>query len=505
MSTNQITKQPTKSEVKTQKDLKTLVRKRHRSYTENIEQWKFLRDSYIGGDKFMNAKNLWRYEGEENPDYSRRRELTAYISYVKEIINEKRNLLFSTSATYESINPKKSHELWLEFNKKVSLSGQSRIDFMRRVYVAGSLYGTVFILVDKGRETARDMQEQIDKRIYPYCALYRPMDVLNWSLDRNGKFNYVLLSDGSVDNANPFFIGKPDDIQLYLLYTKDTWFRIEERKTKGTSRFKIIDQDTNALGEVPLVIYRDTDGQEDAVIGDLTLLETAESSRELYNLRSNLNYQIYKTICNMLIILGETVSIEDVKLGSEKIIKIPKDGKVEWLQQEVTGIEEMFNISTENEKAIYRRGKIRGFADKEKLERMSGVAHIHDSSPLFKEMLDDTKALRKIEEEIDRFFGLWENISGFETRITYPNSFHISSAADLIQMLVTSKDVITPTTLAELKILVADALLQSLDLPTRKKIKDEANGFIAPVVGGNPLIPPGTETEQVLSTGVRFS
>lgn len=485
------------------KQLRELVSRRHPSYAKRLDEWEFLRLTFEGGKSYLETGNLWQYEGENSTEYLKRRRMTAYINYVKEIVGERANLIFSSPATYEAQG---APDTYGEFLRNTDGQRAARTHVMRRVYTGGSLYGTLPILVDKHQAAVRTVQDQIDTGAYPYLVLYRPQDMLDWSFGRNG-FNWVLFRESERLDDDPFARDEKKVRETYLLYTRDAWYRIEATaksvgtygwgndtwKIRGRDDLKMTASGANPLGEVPVVIYRDMPSLDDPVVGELTMLEAASLSREIFNLRANVNYQIWKTVSNILVVKSRGgLRLLDIPIGSDKAAQIAETGDLEWLRQEVAGIQEISAQIMEKERSLYRRAKMRDAGTAQDLQRVAAGALMQDSNSLYKELQQDVQELHRVDSEIDRLFALWEETE-FQSTISYPKTFNVRGETELLNIVNTGKDILPGMTLTDLLVKLDDLVNPGRPETERNQVRAQAEETAKTITGArgksDPLIP----------------
>ena len=314
----------------TEKQAKQIIARRRPSHRRNLKTWQYMYESWRGGKDYEDSNKLWMFSGEEPLEYQRRKRLATYISFLRGFINDRKNLIFAQPPVYDAGKEFEKADLWKAFNKNFDGGGNTRANVMTNLYVQGSIYGTAFALVDKGAATAKNVQEQIDWAEIPRVVLYKPQDVLDWSIE-NGRFLWVLLRESKRIDDDPLKQDSKQVRETYLLYHREYWIRFQAitkdsgklntgyESQQGRHAVTVHSSGKNPVGEVPLVVYRDVEDVDDPVIGEIKNYEIARLSQEIYNLRSNRNEQINQSIVNILVLSGKGFGkLEEIILNVEK-------------------------------------------------------------------------------------------------------------------------------------------------------------------------------------------
>jgi len=506
------------------KKLEALIKRRHPRHSQYYDTWEFLRIAREGGDAWK-TRALTLYSSDEDTlDFAARKNRAIGNNHVKHIINEKRNLLFRPGVNRSVVFPEKLddplHETWATFCKNIDACGTSRDDFFRKVYGYGTLYSWVGILVDKekkekkGGVAAPAITDALLIRDYPYCTIYTPQSILNWSLDKFGSLNWVLLRDIQRDDTDPMAGDSNKQLETYLLWTKTFWRRISvtaaaAKPAKSVYTFgstvasdldmrrEITDpgvETPHHLGEVPLVIYVDTEHPDEPLIGDNGTEEVADVSKGILNMGSNLQEQIYNTVFSLCVIKGGMKNINKIsklRLGTRIAISVPSGGGVDFVSPNPTVVDSIQRWIDHEDRTIYQKAKLKsGFGEEKRPERMSGVAHNWDWRITNDEVADDARVMERVEEAVDHLYGKWQKIEGFKTAIKYARNFSVMSAPESLSLWEQARNSPLPkTAMVELAKQTAKNLLPRLDPEKQAAIDAEAEENPMPQQGGGSRLP----------------
>ena len=162
-----------------------------KDYDDNKESWEFFLRSYMGGQDYKDGQYLTRYVNEDKDSYARRIDLTAIDNHCRNIVHIYSSFLWRVPPTrnYNSL----SNDLALEsFINDADLDGRSLNAFLRTAQIWSSVYGNVWIIVDKPRSNAQTKAEELDQDIRPYVTLFTPENVFDWKYERSASGRFVL-------------------------------------------------------------------------------------------------------------------------------------------------------------------------------------------------------------------------------------------------------------------------------------------------------------------------
>ena len=133
---------------------------KHPDYDDNQNRWEFYLRSYMGGEDYQGGNYLTKYVNEDKDEYNRRLMLTP-------IDNHCRNIVHIYSSYLWRVPPKREFgalagNVSLEyFLKDADLDGRSFDSFMREAQVWASVYGHVWLMMDKPKSTAGTRADEL--------------------------------------------------------------------------------------------------------------------------------------------------------------------------------------------------------------------------------------------------------------------------------------------------------------------------------------------------------
>src|SRR5689334_7795688 len=171
----------------------------HPEYAARKHAWRKYRDLYAGGEQFKAnaAEYLVRRQREPGEVYSERLCRVFYENYVGSIVDWYAATLFRREPviTFEG-NAAASKTFFAALVEDTDRRGTSLADFFRRQFTESLVTGTSYVLVDFPRSTTRPgtrAEEDASGASRAYLVEYSADDVINWSLDEHGNFDWVVI------------------------------------------------------------------------------------------------------------------------------------------------------------------------------------------------------------------------------------------------------------------------------------------------------------------------
>ena len=392
------------------------IENKHPSYEENASRWEFFLRSYMGGKDYIDGSYLTRYQAEEKDEYSRRLDLTPMDNHCKNIVHIYSSFLWRVPPTraFNSLNNNYALE---PFQKDADLDGRSFDSFMRQAQVWSSVYGHVWLMVDKPKSEAATKADELEQDIRPYMTMFTPENVWDWKYERtpSGRFKLVYLKlRESVERI--------DDTST------ETYFRIWTEETISTVKVtdggepEPVDSMDNALGKIPAVFLP---AQRSVVrgIGISDLSDVAYMQQAIYQELSEIEQLIRISNHPTLVKTYDT----DASAGAGAIINLPDDmdGNLKPYQLQPSGqnLDAVRASISDKVEAINRMshmGAVRGT----QAMTQSGVAMQTEFQMLNAKLSEKADILELAEEQIWNLFCAWQDITP-DVEVFYPDAFDL--------------------------------------------------------------------------------
>jgi hypothetical protein len=234
----------------------------HPEYVARKATWKTYRDLYVGGDQFKASagQHLLARQREPKEVYGERLNRVFYENYIGSIVDWYAATLFRREPNL-SVLPQTA--FYTEFIEDCDRRGTSTADFFRKQLIEGLVTGTSYALVDfpraKGPVGTRGEEDALGVS-RAYLVAYGTDQVINWSKDDLGNFDWVVIRSESLKKA------RVDDAKWR---TETRWafydrkkFEIYRRADRG-GEIELEDSGQHGLAglnQVPLIDLRIPEG-----------------------------------------------------------------------------------------------------------------------------------------------------------------------------------------------------------------------------------------------------
>jgi hypothetical protein len=330
------------------------IDREHPEYTARKEMWQTYRDLYAGGEQLKtNAERyLIRRMKEPSEVYSERLRRVFYENYSGSIVDWYAATLFRREPVllYEGNNDP-AKEFYGGFTGNCDQRGTALSDFLRKRLTEALITGSSYILVDfpRTKEVAASRAEEEAKGTSrAYLVGCQAEDLINWSLDERGNYEWVVLRSTIELPSDPISGNRTKETR-WTYYDKQT-FRVysqpEEDGKKGEIR--LADQGLHGLaklGQTPLFKLEISDG--------LWLMNKAGLTQiEHFNKSNALAWALTMGLFAMPVIYSDKEWNQMV--GESYYIQLGPDDKFGWAEPSGT----VYQIAADNlttlKEEIYR-------------------------------------------------------------------------------------------------------------------------------------------------------
>lgn len=394
-------------------------------YLDYLERWKYLYNSYVGGEIYQEAGYLTRYQLESDNEYISRLRATPLDNHCRGVINIYNSFLFREKPNREFKELENISEL-NDFLKDADYEGRSFDNFMKEVSAWSAVFGHCWIIMSKPNIGARSRADEMENGIRPYVSLLTPLVVLDWSWERSPSGKYQLSYLRYVEEING------------SVQTIKEWIQTEIKTTTVDSDNNTIDTETievNELGLIPAVIAYNSRSIIRGV-GISAIDDIADAQKFIYNATSEVDQSIRLDSHPSLVVTPETI----VGTGSGAIIKVPDNLdpglKPYVLDFSGASIQSIYTAIDNTVKSIEKMANIGSIRATES-RVMSGVAMETEFQLLNARLSEMADNLELAEEQLWRLFCMYQNLP-YAIHISYPGSFNIKNADNEINQLATA-------------------------------------------------------------------
>jgi hypothetical protein len=330
------------------------IDREHPEYVARKRTWKKYRELYVGGEQLqINAQDyLIRRQREPGDVYAERLSHVFYENYIGSIVDWYSSTLFRREPVlaFEGNNDS-GKAFFSALVEDADRRGTHFNDFFRRVFTESMITGGGYVLVDfpkvavkagtRGEEDALGASRA-------YLVDYAADDIINWSLDASGNFEWVVIRTRSLKKD------RVEDDQWRLetrwsYYDKQV-FRIytSTRETGLADAVTLVDEGTHALAklqQVPLFSLRIPEG--------LWMLNRAGSLQlEHFNKSNALSWALTMGLFAMPVVYSDREWSQMV--GESYYIQLAPGDKFGWTEPEGKVYQIAANNLTQLQEEIYR-------------------------------------------------------------------------------------------------------------------------------------------------------
>jgi hypothetical protein len=425
----------------------------HPEWKKNIHRWQYYSDSYNGGNDYRQGRYLVKYVLESQEDYEGRLRNTPLDNHCKSVVETFNSFLFRTPPKRDYGTAVSNDPSLDSFLADCDLDGRSFDAFMRDCSTYSSIYGNIWVLIDKPSTNVHTRAEELQQEIRPYVSLITPENVIDWEYDRKSNGVYELTSITMLDGI--------DDNGVYyrtITKTETTVYK----KTQLGKEASIVEVFDNPLNIVPCIpVYAGRTQKKGVGVSDIS--DIADVQRGIYNELSELEQLIRISNHPSLVKTSGT----QAGAGAGAIIDLPDDLdpnlKPFLLEPSGSGITQIISSINERVDSINRMANMGGVRSTT-ARTMSGVALQTEFQLLNARLSQKADLLELAEEQIWRMWALWQN-KVWDGVVDYPDNFNIHDRENTITLLKQAKETKPENAelLKEIDIMLAKALITDED------------------------------------------
>jgi len=387
----------------------------HPDYDANEKRWELYVRSYLGGEEYQAGNYLTGYFNESENEYARRINLTPIDNHCRNVVHIYSSFLWRTPPVriLNSLANNPSIEAMIN---DADLDGQSLNSFMKQAQIWSSVYGHVWILVDKPESNAQTRAEELEQEVRPYLSLFTPENVFDWRWERtpSGRFEltYLKLRE-AVDREDA-----TTKVSYFRIWRKDT---IQQWKSDGDKE-QMISEIDNPLGKIPAV-FVPAARSVNRGIGISDLSDIAYMQRAIYEELSEIEQLIRISNHPSLVKTYDT----DASAGAGAVINVPDDMDnavqpylLQPSGQNITSIRESIKDKVEAINRMAQMGAVRGTD----AVTMSGIAMQTEFQLLNAKLAEKADLLELAEEHLWTYVANWLDVTP-DAEVFYPDSFDI--------------------------------------------------------------------------------
>src|SRR5258708_878288 len=299
----------------------------HPEYSARKSVWKQYRDLYAGGEQFKTqaAQYLIRRQREPGDVYAERLSRVFYENYIGSIVDWYAATLFRRDPviTLEGASDS-GKQFFAALVQDVDRKGTVLTEFFRRQFREALITGASYVLVDfprAGTQAGSRAEEDSSGASRAYLVDYAADDLINWSVDEQGNFEWVVLRTKLLRKD------RVEDAE-WRSETRWTYYDKERFRVYLGKDHKLVDEGVHALArlqQVPLIGVR--------IPAGLWLLNRAGSLQlEHFNKSNGLGWALTMGLFAMPVVYSEREWSQMV--GESYFIQLGPTDRVGWTEPE---------------------------------------------------------------------------------------------------------------------------------------------------------------------------
>lgn len=407
---------------------RSIISNRHPQYSEKLEDWRFFKQSYIGGRQYI-SDNLRKYFKEGDKEFADRKSRAIRENHTKRVVELINTYLFKQDATRKTTNTLAQSFLDNFDGKKKSASV-----FMKNASIWASVYGRVYIIIDRKEndDNGKTGTQADNINAKYYCYLIFPEDVLDIAFDdETGAISWVLVRERFRDAESPYS-AKSYTEERYRLWEREKWTLFDKA---GNS----VEEGETGLDVVPIV-YLDNE-ELDEYSGESMIADVAYIDRAIFDNWSRLDSIVCDQTFSQLIfpieaLPADIVDNKDLReqflaLATNRVILYSSQAQTEpkWISPDASQAAFILTMLQSMTKQLYASLGLQSDTGTE-ISVQSGVAKAYDFDKVNKLLGSKANALQQCEKEIYKIFAKWAGSESIVVDVAYPSEFDVKSLID---------------------------------------------------------------------------
>ena len=448
------------------------------TYQSYKTRWRYLLESYLGGDEYRSGGHLIRYQTETDQEYTARLKSTPLDNHCQSVVSVYTSFLFK-EAPFRELKNIENSPVYNDFMRDCDFEGRTLDHFMKDLSIWASVFGHAWMMLIKPNVGANTQADEFMVGARPYLTMLTPMVVIDWEWERLPTGKYELSYFKYIEDIN-------GDV-----YTVKEWTQFAVRTSVVDSVNKNFVQpplvEDNSLGFIPAVCYYNKRSSVRG-IGVSDIKDIADQQRFIYNAKSEAQQSI------MLNTHPSLVKTENTQagIGAGAIIQVDesidpalKPYLLEFNGASIQSIYQSIDQAETMIDKIANTGAIRSTESR----RLSGVAQEQEFQMLNAKLSDKANSIELAEEQMWQMWAVYQNLN-YQGVIEYPRSFNLRDAQRDLEMIMnaTTLNIPSESLRKQMAVVVSELILD--DDAVLQQIRDE-------IMNANqPTISLGEQLEQ---------
>ena len=419
------------------------------TYSRNQLRWRFLLDSFTGGQAYREGAYLQRYALENDTQYAVRLNNTPLDNQVRSLISLYTSFLFRTEPKRE-FGSLENNPTIEDIVKDADLDGRNMNAFMKDCAQWASVFGHVWIAVAKPDVGAVTMADEQAMNARPYLSIYNPLAVTDWRWARQPNGGYQLEYIKYVEEVNG-----TETVVKEWTYDTITTYNLDTQQERVTD----MTVETNGLGYLPFVCaYAERSPVRG--LGNSLVDDIADQQRMIYNELSEV-YDSIRLDTHPSLVATAGTNAQGSAAGQVITMEENLDPNLKpyVLQFEGGQIDKIYASINNRKKMIDSMGNV-GAVRATETREMSGIAIETEFQLLNARLSSIADNLELAEEQIWSIIYTYMGAT-WDGEIKYPDNFALKNTNHELAHLKTAFEIVRdPVKIA----LIESAVMETIDI-----------------------------------------
>jgi hypothetical protein len=244
------------------------IEQEHPDYALNVKMWKRYHDLYSGGERFRlcAAEYLIPRQKEPGDVYRERLARVFYENYIGSIIDWYMATLVRKEPVieFEGSNDQ-AKAFFSRFIGNCDLRGTTLTQFYRQVLTEALVCGKAYVVADFPKASGPALtraDEDASGRSNAYLVSYTAEEVINWAMNDNGEFDWVVIRTSCLkqDSVDSFGWNKET---RWIHYDRTNYAIYVQREGETPKQVELVERGQHGfacIGKVPVFELKISDG-----------------------------------------------------------------------------------------------------------------------------------------------------------------------------------------------------------------------------------------------------
>jgi hypothetical protein len=433
--------------------------RRHPAYEELLPHWQFLIDTFEGGPAWL-KKHIVRFYKEGDREFEDRLKRAYRDNISRDVVEIWSAHTFKVPVTRAPDAPGPVLDFWKRANR--GKDAVSIDDLMREASDKSGAVSPIYLVVDmpaapqlpEGQVLTQAHAQAFGLR--PYAYIVYPTDVLDFGLDEDDEFTWVLIREYKRDDEDPF-TATGAIRERFRLWTRASWHLYEKTGENGQNAYRLVDERDHPLGRVPVIQLAHKKGPNRYRAIALTE-EIAYKDKAVANFESCLSNVICDQTFSQLAIpdAGLIASTEKnaegrrekmIKMGTKRIFLFNDKAQhaPHFLSPDASQGQLILEAVDRLRKQIFEDALLDTEGGQRKPGAKTATEASFDFEKLNSALCEKARGLEAAERQLAELVCLWTKTpyepDDVATWVVYPRRFNVKALADELQEALTVKQV----------------------------------------------------------------